>query len=225
MEEHFISVSRSARYYTLGNFDESLREVWFVCHGYGQLASSFLKKFEIIADRRLIIAPEGLSRFYWQGFSGRVAASWMTREDRLHEIEDYVNYLDAVYQQTFPKLNRDSVKVIALGFSQGTATASRWVFSTTGRVDRLILWGGLLPADLNLKSARNLVQKLNPVFVVGKNDEFANSENLGEQQTRLQELDIQHEVISYDGGHEIDAATLKELANNLVFDSLNQEKA
>ncbi len=217
MREHNITVSRSARYFTLGD-TESLREVWFVCHGYGQLAEHFLKKFEAIAEsHRLIIAPEGLSRFYWQGFSGRVAASWMTREDRLHEIEDYVNYLDAVYQQTFANLNRESVKVNALGFSQGTATVSRWVCRGENQVDRLILWGGLLPPDLALESASNLVQKLSLVFVVGKNDEFADSKNLVEQQTRLRELDVQQKVISYDGGHEIDADTLNQLANNLSF--------
>lgn len=214
MDEKTTRVSRTARYFTLGKFTDPLREVWFVCHGYGQLASHFLRQFEALADsHRLIIAPEGLSRFYWQGFSGRVAASWMTREDRLHEIDDYVNYLDAVYQQTFLNLNRESVKVTALGFSQGTATVSRWVCRGAAQIDRLILWGGLLPSDLDLDHASPILQKKNLTFVIGKNDQFANSENLAEQQTRLRKINVQHEVISFDGGHEIDAATLRQLAD------------
>ena len=42
MQEHHLSVERTARYYTLGSLDGP-RDVWFVCHGYGQLAARFLK--------------------------------------------------------------------------------------------------------------------------------------------------------------------------------------
>lgn len=213
MKEHAITVPRTARYFTLGNVTAALQQLWFVLHGYGQLAAYFLKHFEAVADgRRLIVAPEGLSRFYLQGFTERVGASWMTREDRLHEIDDYVNYLDAVYQQIFSQLNSQSIKVTALGFSQGTAAVSRWVSRSNQRIDQLILWGGLLPPDLDLQKNRNVFQNLRLIFVVGKNDEFANPKNLAEQQARLRELAIQHEVITFDGGHEIHPATLKQLA-------------
>src|SRR2546422_2866054 len=46
-------------------------------------------------------------------------SSWMTREDRLAEIEDYVRYLDAVYAEVFGSLDRAGVTVHALGYSQG----------------------------------------------------------------------------------------------------------
>jgi hypothetical protein len=60
-----------------------------VTHGYGQLAKTFIRRFEPIMDAQtLVVAPEGLSRFYWGGFDGPVVASWMTREDRLDEIAD-----------------------------------------------------------------------------------------------------------------------------------------
>jgi len=62
VQEHRITVSRSARYFTLGRPD---REVWFVLHGYGQLAARFLRHFEPLDDgTRLMVAPEALSRFY-----------------------------------------------------------------------------------------------------------------------------------------------------------------
>src|SRR5258705_7905505 len=97
-----MTVSRMARYFTIGRPD---REVWFVLHGYGQLAARFLSRFEPLDDGgRLIVAPEALSRFYLTEDSAerRVGASWMTREDRLTEIEDYVQYLEAVYADVFP---------------------------------------------------------------------------------------------------------------------------
>src|SRR2546425_6931053 len=99
MQEHQFSTSRSARYFTLGS-PQHAADVWLVCHGYGQLASRFLERFRPLeAERRCIVAPEGLSRFYLTDSPAerRVGASWMTREDRLHEIDDYVRYLDGVY--------------------------------------------------------------------------------------------------------------------------------
>ena len=48
VSEHHLSVARTARYYTLG--EPGATEVWFVCHGYGQLAGRFLRRFEPIAD-------------------------------------------------------------------------------------------------------------------------------------------------------------------------------
>src|SRR5947199_8460531 len=99
MQEHLFSTARSARYFTVGS-PEGAAEVWFVCHGYGQLAARFLERLRPIeAKRRCIVAPEGLSRFYLTetATERRVGASWMTREDRLHEIDDYVRYLDALY--------------------------------------------------------------------------------------------------------------------------------
>src|SRR5256885_9007877 len=142
MQEHRVTVARSVRYFTLGG--EEPREVWFACHGYGQLAARFLEKLRVLDDgRRCLVAPEGLSRFYLseRPAERRVGASWMTREDRLAEIDDYVRYLDAVYADVFASRDRAQVSVHALGYSQGAATVSRWVAMGQAQVDRLTLWG------------------------------------------------------------------------------------
>ena len=137
MQEHFLTTPRTARYFTLGA-PASAREFWFACHGYGQLASRFLERFRgIEAEGRCIIAPEGLSRFYLTESSTerRAGASWMTREDRLHEIDDYVRYLDALCSA----IGAARGAITALGFSQGTATVCRWAALGSARIDRLIL--------------------------------------------------------------------------------------
>src|SRR5207247_6476521 len=65
MQEHHIGVTRSARYFTLGDSSRGVGEVWFACHGYGQLAARFLEKLRVLDDgHRYLVAPEGLSRFY-----------------------------------------------------------------------------------------------------------------------------------------------------------------
>src|SRR5207302_9410481 len=89
----------------------------------------FLEKLRVLDDgRRHLVAPEGLSRFYLteSPTERRVGATWMTREDRLAEIDDSVRYLDAVYDDVFGRIDRARVTVHALGFSQGAATVSRW---------------------------------------------------------------------------------------------------
>src|SRR5438270_687393 len=65
MKENNLTVKRTARYFTLGDASGELEEVWIVCHGMGQLGAYFIKNFIPIDNgRRLIVAPEALSRFY-----------------------------------------------------------------------------------------------------------------------------------------------------------------
>src|SRR5207247_7272239 len=125
MQEHHIGVTRSARYFTLGNSSRGVGEVWVACHGYGQLAARFLEKLRVLDDgRRYLVAPEGLSRFYLSESptERRVGASWMTREDRLAEIEDYVEYLDAVYADVCGLLDPARGTAHGVGFSEGAST-------------------------------------------------------------------------------------------------------
>ena len=205
MQEHSITVPRTARYFTLGA-PERTNDVWFVCHGYGQLAARFLERFRALeSPERCIVAPEALSRFYLSENPAerRVGASWMTKEDRLHEIEDYVRYLDAVYAQLSPAKKG----VTALGFSQGTATVCRWAALGSSRIDRLILWGGEVPPDLDLERLR--VPKLTLVY--GTRDEFFTPKVVAANETRLRDRGVPYELIAFEGGHALDEETLKRL--------------
>ena len=173
MESHAIQVQKTARYFTLGSLSEQTETLWFVCHGYGQLANYFLRKFEILADdKTLIIAPEALSRFYLEGNGGKAGASWMTKEARLDEIEDYLSYLNAVFEQVTVGNDPSRFKINVLGFSQGVATASRWVTSGAVRADKLILYAGLLPDDLDQEKAQVLLNNLQLSLVFGTDDEL-----------------------------------------------------
>jgi len=205
MQEHQLSTSRSARYFTLGS-PQDAADVWLVCHGYGQLASRFLERFRPIeAERRCIVAPEGLSRFYLTEHPAerRVGASWMTREDGLREIDDYVRYLDGVYAKVVPR----HARVTALGFSQGTATVCRWAGLGSSRIDRLIVWGGEVPPDLDLKRLR--VPSLTLVY--GTRDELFTPKIIAATEERLRANQIGYELMPFEGGHEIDEATLRRL--------------
>jgi len=206
VQEHRITVSRSARYFTLGRPD---REVWFVLHGYGQLAARFLRHFGPLDDgTRLIVAPEALSRFYLSEAPAerRVGASWMTKEDRLAEIDDYVRYLDAIYKDVLRSVDRAKIHVTALGFSQGATTACRWTTVGASRLDRLIVWGGEVPSDVDLPRAARLI------LVHGSGDALFTPKVVAATEVRLREHGIPYDLVSFDGGHEIDAVVLKNLA-------------
>jgi len=213
MQQHHFPVPRTARYFTLGAAGSHLRQVWFVCHGYGCLAQRFLENFKALDDgTRFVIAPEGLSRYYTDHDGGTVGACWMTREDRLAEITDYVAYLDSLYKHVCKRIDRSSVTVCVLGFSQGAHTAARWISHGSAVADRLILWGEVLPADLDLEMAWAKLEDSRITFVVGTRDELVPAPKLEESEARLLEHDIPYETIKYNGGHRLDRRVLRSLA-------------
>lgn len=150
--EQSLHVQRTARYATLGKANPDTREVWVVMHGYGQLVRYFIRHFRPLDDgSRFILAPEGLSRYYLgDGVFERVGASWMTKEDRLEEIEDQRRYLNQVLSHTTSDINWANTKLVLLGFSQGAATAWRWLLRGDLPVSptAIAIWAGMPPQDL-----------------------------------------------------------------------------
>ena len=217
--EHHIEVRRTARYYTLGNPGPETRDVWFVCHGYGSMAGDFIREFEIIADpSRVIVAPEALSRFYvasekeFHSSESKVGATWMTREDRECEISDYIVYLDILYDEILSKVEGGPVSVTVLGFSQGGATANRWVTRGRSKVDRLIMWGALIASDSDLNHAADFFRDVKLAIVYGSRDQFLKEGMIDDYKQLLADKNIPHEIHSFEGGHRMDRNTLVQLA-------------
>mgnify|MGYP001416975218 FL=1 len=216
--EHHLKVERTARYWTLGR-PESAEEVWLVLHGYKQLARRFIRRFKPIDNGlRLIVAPEALSRFYVSQEQGRhgvasvVGATWMTREDRLNEIRDYVEYLDQLVVRIEGETGK--VPLTVVGFSQGVATAARWAISGSRAPSRLILWGDFSPPDIDLELARQRLESVELIMVRGTEDRALSPQLKQEEDERLREGGIDYRTISYPGGHDIDEQTLLTLATS-----------
>ncbi len=215
--EHHLTVSRTARYHTLGTAGAATREVWFALHGHGQLAAYFIRHFAAVEDpARLVVAPEGLNRFYmettsWKGAGhARVGATWMTREDRLAEISDYVGYLDALHDTVFNQLPRQQVRVLVRGFSQGVSTACRWLAQGKARADTLVMWAGPMPPEIDADSAAPL-RRSRIIRVLGENDETASADIRVAARARMSSLLLEASDVSVPGGHTLDAGVLRTL--------------
>jgi predicted esterase len=222
MQAHPLSTPRTARYYTLGGSAGPVAEVWVALHGYGQQAARFLRPFEAVAGPdRLVVAPEALSRFYTDGAHQHVGASWMTREDREAEIADYVAFLDGAFADACRRTGADphAVRLVALGFSQGAATAARWLALSPllagqqPRAARLVLWGADLPHDLDLPAAHPWLSAVDLTLVVGDADAYATPERVAAMEARLREADVPYRLVGFPGGHRIVPAVLKALAD------------
>jgi predicted esterase len=214
MIQHNVKVEKTARYFVIGKPSEKTKRIWFVYHGYAQLANYFLKKFEPLCNEHdVIVAPEGLHRFYWNGFSGKVVASWMTKEDRLNDIEDYVNYLNRVYDDVISSFKdfENKPEIISLGFSQGAATVCRWINLSNKKINRLIIWAGAFPEDINYFEKKELFTSLKPVWISGTKDEFLSEEKVKSILKSMSDNGIPFERLVYEGSHTIDKKALLEL--------------
>lgn len=209
MESKAVTFNFSARYFVIGTPSAKTKYVWFVCHGYGQLATYFIRKFELLNDgQHVIVAPEGLSRFYLKGFSGKVGATWMTKEDRTTDIINYCTYLDALGATILQQVP-EGAKITLFGFSQGGMTASRWLTESKLKFDRLILWGSGLAKDINITAAQAKLSATAIYLVTGSDDPFLTTEIMEEQTLLFQQLGVQYEKIMFEGGHEINEDALK----------------
>lgn len=209
-------MARTARYQQLGEFSPATTQLWLVLHGYGQLAEYFIRHFAPLhaADPvgTVIVAPEALSRFYLTGTGGRVGASWMTKADRLAEIDDQAGYLTTLLSHLRASC-LPTARLTVLGFSQGTATASRWLARAAAqwRPDQLVLWAGDFPPDIDAKAARQLLTGLPVALVCGDQDEYVSLAKLQEQADTLRQHGAVVNIHTFTGRHALNPDLLRRL--------------
>jgi predicted esterase len=209
---HELRVERRARVLTLGDPSRA-RAVWFLLHGYAQLAAPFIESCRALeAPDRLLVAPEALSRFYLRHGDGPVGATWMTREERTADIADYVAYLDRVAAWVERDLGVRSSSRVVLGFSQGASTAWRWAALGHSMFERVIGFGGGVPPELDLAALAARAPNLRASLVRGTADTWYTAEGARADAERLALARIPVELSTFDGGHELDTALLARIA-------------
>lgn len=216
IRSHQLPVTRTAHYATLGTPGPHIKQLWIACHGYGQLSKTFIKRFIPIWDENtLVIAPEGLSRFYWGGFDGPVVASWMTREDRLDEIADYSNMLQQLYTH-YTELCDPNVEIYLLGFSQGTATQIRWIMREFPRFNHLILWAGQLPEDLDYQPHLSYFANKQLYFAHGDQDPLITPKRMAIMREIIASSGLSFQEFPYKGVHKVEREALADFVKQIT---------
>lgn len=218
MASHFkIRTEKTGHYFTHGTMTEKTRYIWVCLHGYGQLAKYFIQRFEFLDPAsHFVIVPEGLNRFYFEGVNGKPVASWMTKEDRLDEIADYVLYLEALRSKIGWERNQN-VKIIYFGFSQGVNTLLRWLQNITPRADYLLLWAGGIPDDILFEHRHDYFRLVVCHYFLGDADPYIKHGMFEEKKDLIDTTGLNVNLIHYKGDHRVDAMVLKQwVENNLL---------
>ena len=203
MQKHQFIVEKTSRYFTLGTLDEHTKVIWFVLHGYAQTADTFLKSLkDLQTENVFIVAPEGLSRFYWKDFIGNPVASWMTKTDRETDIEDNIKYLNSLFNNiaNSTKLHQISIKV--LGFSQGVATLSRWVFEDSFPIDEMYFYAGELAKELKFSESANY-RNASLYYLYGNQDFFIKDNFVLKLQEDFENQKLNLTTFTFNGKHQI----------------------
>jgi predicted esterase len=203
--EGVVEVPSSLRYRTLKS-NGSVKHLVYILHGYGQLVEYFSKKLaDLVVEDTLFVFPEGRHRFYLKGTSGRVGASWMTKEWREEDIRLNMLSLDILHAEIL-KTNQPE-KITVLGFSQGGATAARWVSNGKITCDHFISWASVYPPELNMESTQK--EAFKSTFVVGTNDVYFPAAELEKFISDYQSKGIH--IVRFEGEHDLHLETLKTL--------------
>ncbi len=210
--EKTTSFAYQARHYTWGHLGPGTKRIWFVAHGYGQLAAFFLRKFALLDPaQHYVIAPQGLSKHYLEGFTGRVGAVWMTREDRLNEIANYLRYLDGVWAAETGNVDLNGKEIYLFGFSQGTATICRWLVHAGLAAHKLILWAGEIPPDVLAQLSGSQIPHRGLCYVHGDQDELVTAAQVERHLQTIAGPGLVPEVVRYPGGHTVVAVVVAQL--------------
>ena len=215
IQRHKFTVQRTAQYSTIGNANKNITRLVIACHGQGQLAKHFVRRFDVLDNgKTLVLAPEALSKFYINNMTGDVGACWMTKEDRLDEIADYANYLQQMYDHYVPQLS-DDVEIILFGFSQGCATIIRWAMEKFPKVDAFVLFGGMLPEDLDYHPHLDYFNAKKLIWIYGTKDQFLTPPRLEFIRKVISKSQLNFEERTFEGEHVVPREIIAELFQNI----------
>jgi predicted esterase len=201
MEKKQLEFSFKAPYYKIGEFGRSTENIWMIFHGYGQLAEDFKERFSCLdTDENVLLFPQGLSKFYLKGIDKKIGASWMTAYEREADIDNYVRYIQGIYQlEVYPY----NCQLNILGFSQGVHTASRWIYKENIDYSKLIVWGAGLASEVDARIVDQYFSMGKNIFVIGDQDRYIGSEELKSLKKRYSSIGLKYDLIEYHGGHDI----------------------
>ena len=213
IQQQQLMVTRTAQIYTYGN-KITAKVAVIVCHGYAHLADRIIQKFNnIVEDDIYVVAPQGLSVFYWKGMNEDPVASWMTSKDRLDEIEDFSKYLSKVYSHYLSDFDG---RIVLMGFSQGCATVWRWQRKYPVQYHSMINWSGWIPEDVDLSHVLDHLTNPKVHVVVGNQDQYLTNERMEELKKVIAKNNIPAIHYRFEGKHQVDRKLLESILQEIM---------
>ncbi len=212
---NYITTPKTTRFVTYGHPGPKTKYFWFCLHGSKMVCEQIVYKFaEFDPQEHYIVAPEGMHKLYSEGFGGAVVATWMTKRDRLKEIQDFSVYLSTLYKQESAKVTQ--AKKILFGFSQGGTTLFRWLHREQINADVLMGYTCWVPEDIDLTKSETDLDLLKKIYTYGTKDQFLTDERLAMLKTVVAKNHLDIEMLPFDGEHKIYKEQLKELYHNFI---------
>ncbi len=177
-----------------------LGDLWLVgFHGQGQTADEFLGTLEQIprSPAWLIASVQGLNRHY-AGRPQRVAATWMTSQDREFAITDNVEWVNTVLGQIEHEFGAPRAIVFA-GFSQGVAMAYRAGLLGRRGCAAIVAGCGDVPPELKAQTDRDWPKVLG---ATGSSDAWYTPARLAADLEQLHARGCDARMLVFEGGHE-----------------------
>ncbi len=170
-----------------------------------------------------VVAPEALNRFYLAPVTpdrrhmDRIGAAWLTREDREHEIIDANLWLDAVHRDVVEESGSSSrPQTTVLAFSQGVATAMRWIMKGAVRPRHVVFWAGGTATDIDQSAFAAVVKHSSFTYVAGDRDEFLPPAIIAKIIDGFTSSGVTPEFRSFSGGHQLNRELLAELISSFI---------
>ncbi|MEW2921918.1 esterase [Muricauda sp. ANG21] len=201
--EKTVTYSSQNTYLTLNPINQKTKNVWLVFHGIGYLSRYFATYFESLdPDENHIIVPQAPSKYYLKNEYKYVGASWLTKENTPLDIDNVLNYVDAVFEaEQIP----EDLNIILFGFSQGVSIVMRWLVHKKIQLKALFLYAGGIPNELKKKDLEFLDLNTTTVKIIyGDSDEFLTADRLKSEKVKIETLfNGKAEIITFKGGHEV----------------------
>ena len=216
MEKHYISTTKTGRYFTLGKLSAKTKHVLFVFHGYAQNADDFIQEFkDFEREDTFVIAPEGLAHFYWKDLFSNPVTSWMTSLEREKEIEDNNNYLQNIFNQLFEGVDISTLDFHFLAFSQSGPIMSRWLDKTNIQPKNLFFYASEIAKETYENKINYFFQDAQLFFIYGNEDRLVRKELLNALKIKFSEKNIIFDIYVFKGKHRIEKEALQYIASKI----------
>lgn len=208
--EKEVSFKTNKTYSTLNTIDKN-QNIWFACHGIGQLSHYFLNNFlNIPKEKNYIIAPQAPSKYYHSTQTKRVGACWLTKENTQIEQHNIFRYFDEILNQEKPVTPN-----IFIGFSQGVSVMLRYLVYKKLNVNDIVIMSGKIPEELKESDFNFLSKKTKVWLSYGLSDPLLNNKLIDIEINKSRQLFGKRlNIIAFDGKHEIDQELILNLGNS-----------